>query len=125
MAVNTMRQPTSRILAISLVVAMLLITVYVCNDVHEHAASLSAVASIFSTPPDWIAAPLWEPPYREFEILSLPSNQSWPSESKVHDLTIVRPAWGIFAAIVGVFLYFWANSGYGGWIPHPLDLPLF
>ena len=114
MAGNTMRQLTSGILAISLVVAMLLITVYVCSDVHKRVASLSDVASIFSTPPHWIAGPLWEPPYRKFEILSIPSNPSWPSESKVHDRTIVRPAWGMFAAILGAFLLLWTNTENGG-----------
>ena len=107
-----MSQLASRILAVSFVVSMLFVAVCACNGTRR-AASLSGVASISSLPPDWIAGPLWEPPYRKFEILVLPANHSWPNERSVNGEMCVRPAWGIFAVLVAVFLYYWMYATYG------------
>ena len=105
-----MRQIPSTVLAISLVAVMLLITVSVGNDLHT--ASQSDVTSMSSLPPEppWPLDPLWEPPYREFEIIALASNQSWLSGPRVRDETCVRPAWGMLAAVVVTFLVLWTNT---------------
>ena len=82
----------------------------------------STVLSISAPAPDWINVTLWEPPYRKLEILALASGQSWSSEGGVPRETFVRPAWGMFVAVVVAFLLLWTNTeNYGVTVIHILD----
>ena len=96
-----MRQLTRWILAGC---AVLLITVYAVGDIRVEQPS--GVTSISAPSDGTFDVTLWEPPYRKFAIVALPSNQTWPPGRNVLDETFVRPAWGIFAAIVAIFLWY-------------------
>lgn len=57
---------------------------------------------------------VWTPPYRKLELQVLPPDHSRSSGSSEIDETYVRPAWGLFAATVGLFFYIWTNTEHGG-----------
>ena len=77
--------------------AVLLITGYAFGDMRVEQPS--GVTSISAPNDGAFDLTLWEPPYRKFEIVALPSNQTWPSGRYVHGEMLVRPAWGMLAAI--------------------------
>ena len=92
--------------------AVLLITVYALGDMR--AEQPSGVTSISAPNDGTIDVTLWEPPYRKFEVVALPSNQTWPTGRNVRGEMLVRPAWGMFAAIVAIFLCCWTNVEHSG-----------
>ena len=55
---------------------------------------------------------IWTPPYKQFELATLPAGDSRPTGRDLDD-TPVRPAWGVLAALVIFFLYIWANTEHG------------
>jgi len=97
------------ILAFYFGIAVLLVTGHAFDDLDTALISdmpaLSAVNDADVT--------IWSPPYKKLELHALPPRVGAPSESEETDATFVRPAWGMFAATVGVFLYLFTNWTYG------------
>ncbi len=113
-----MRQLSRWILACCLACALLFVMCHGWS--YGHTEPPTQATSISTLPNDALHVALWEPPNRKLELVTLPSSQHWTARRVAHDATLVRPAWGMFVAMVCICLYILANVRTGG-----LVIPLF